>query len=97
MLLQVLAGNEVLYAKVLLTNEMSDVGDDDRMTDRSKRIKTKTRRSKCQKLAKSQKLSKSKGEKSKKLSKSGNSSHFDAIKAGPNFLTSKAKAAVNCL
>ena len=50
-----------------------------------------------QKLVKSQKSSKSKSEKSKKLSKNENSSNFDALEAGPSFLTPKARATFNCL
>ena len=60
----------------------------------------KSRKSKGQNLAKSGKLSKLekfKGKKSKKLSKSGNSPNFDVIEARPNFLTSGAKEAFNCL
>ena len=55
------------------------------------------------KLSKGQKLSKSGNSKGKKLAKfkkpsnSGNSPNFDAKKAGPNFLTPKAKVAFNCL
>ena len=50
----------------------------------------KSRKSKGEKLAKFWKSSKSekfKSEKSKKPSKSGNLSKFDAIEAGPSFLT----------
>ena len=60
----------------------------------------KSEKSKGQKLAKSQKLSKSgksKGEKLKKTSKSRNSPNFNAIKAGPNFLTPDARITFKCL
>ena len=58
---------------------------------------------KCGKLSKTGKLSKSgnskgkKSAKSKKLLKSGNSPNFNAIEAGPSFLTPKARAAFNRL
>ena len=48
---------------------------------------------KSEKMSKSQNLAKSR----KKLSKSGNLTNFDAIKAGPKFLTSNAKTAFNHL
>ena len=60
----------------------------------------KSGKSKGQKLAKSQKLSKlekSKNEKSKKPSKNRNSLNFNAIDAGPSFLIPDARAAFNCL
>ena len=58
---------------------------------------------KCGKLSKTGKLSKSgnskgkKSAKSKKSSKSGKSPNFNAIKAGPSFLTPEARAAFNRL
>ena len=58
---------------------------------------------KSRKLSKGQKSSKSGNSKGKKLakskkpSKSENSPNFNAKKAGPNFLTPKAKAAFNRL
>ena len=57
----------------------------------------KSGKSHGQNLAKSQKLSKSKGEKSKKLSKSRNLPNFNTTKAGPNFLTPNARESFNCL
>ena len=57
-------------------------------------------KSKGQRSAKSRKLSKSrksKGEKSKKPPKSGNSPNFNVKNTGPNFLTPKARSALNCL
>ena len=96
MLLQMFGANEMLGAKVFATNEVIDIKD----SDRSKRIKLKTRRSKSQNSAKSQKLSKSgksKGKKSKKPSKSGNLPNFDAREAGPSFLTAGSREAFNRL
>ena len=58
---------------------------------------------KCGKLSKTEKSSKSrntkdkKSAKSKKPSKSGNSPNFDVTKAGPSFLTPKARSAFNRL
>ena len=49
----------MLGTKVLAANEVGDIGGDDRLSDRSKRVEPKTGRSKSQKSAKSQKLSKS--------------------------------------
>ena len=66
----------------------------------SEELAKKSGKSKGQNLIKSQKSSKSgksKGKKSKKPSKSRNSPNFNAIKAGPSFLTPKAKTAFNCL
>ena len=92
-----LAANEVLGARILVADEVSDVGDGDRSSDRSKHVEPKTGRLKGQKSAKSQKSSKSKSEKSKKPLKNGNLLNFDAMEAGPSFLTSKARAAFNRL
>ena len=50
---QVFAANKVLEAKVLATNENGDVGSGNRLSDRSKRVKPKTERSKSQKSVKS--------------------------------------------
>ena len=85
-----LAANEMLDAKVLAADEVGDIGRGDRLSDRLKYMEPKTGRSESQKLAKSQKLSKSgksKGKKSKKLLKSGNLPNFDAKDSGPSFLT----------
>ena len=92
MLLQVLAANKVLGAKVLAANEVGDVGDGDGLSDRSKYVEPKTGRLENQKTSKSRNLAKS-----KKQSKSGNSPKFDATKAGPSFLTPKARATFNRL
>ena len=86
----------MLSAKVLATNEVVDVEGGDGL----KCVKSKTRRSESQNLAKSQKLSqsgKSKSEKSKKLLKTRNLPNFDAIETGLNFLTPDAREAFNYL
>ena len=91
MSLQVLALNEMLSARMLAADEVDDVRGGNRLSDGSNHMELKTGRSESQKLAKSN------GEKSKKLSKSGNSPNFDAIEAGPSFLTPEARAAINRL
>ena len=53
----------------------------------------KSKGKKLKKLSKSRKLAKS----GKNLSKSGNSTNFGTIETGPNFLTPKARAAINSL
>ena len=84
---QVLAANEVLGTRVLAVDEVDNIDDGgDGSSDRSKRVEPKTGGSESQKSAKS-----------KKPSKCGNSSNFDVKKAGPSFLTPKAKSAFNCL
>ena len=83
---QVLAAN-----KVLVVDEVGSIEGSDESIE------------KYEKLLKTRKLSKSgnsKGKKSakvKKPSKSRNSPNFDAIKAGPSFLTPKARLAFNRL
>ena len=60
----------------------------------------KSKKSKDQNLAKSQKLfksEKSKGEKLKKPSKSRNLPNFDTIEAKPSFLTPGTREPFNCL
>ena len=94
---QVLAANKVLGDKVFAANKFDDMVGGDRLSDRSKRMETKIGRSESQKSAKFQKSSKSKGKKSKKQSKSENSLIFDALEAGPSFLTSGARTAFNRL
>ena len=70
-----------------LISDRLDVGNGkggDSIDSDNVKLAKKSRKSKGQKLAKSQKLSKSgksKCEKSKKLSKCGNSSNFDVIEA----------------
>ena len=110
MSLPVLAANKLLGTRVLAANDVGNVDcGGDGSSDRSKRVEPKTRRSEGQKTSKSQKsakfrkLSKSgnlKGKKlarSKKPSKNRNSPNFDTKKAGPSFLTPKARSAFNCL
>ena len=95
-----LAANEVLAAIVLAANEVGDIGGGDRLSNGSKRIEPKTRRSENQKSAKSQKLSKSekfKGKKSKKPSTSGNLPNFNVKDRRPSFLTPKARSTFNYL
>ena len=98
MSLQVLAANEMLGARVLATDESSNVGGGDGSNDGLKRVEPKTG-----KLVKSLKLSKSRNSKgknsakSKKPSKSGNLPNFDTTEAGLSFLTSEARAVFNHL
>ena len=90
----------MLNVRVLVANEIVDVRSIDRLSDGSKRVEPKTRRSKSQKSAKSQKLFKSrisKGEKLKKPSKNRNSPNFDAKNSGPSFVTPEARSAFNRL
>ena len=101
MLSQVLAANEALDARVLAANKVGNAGGSgNRLSNGSKYVEPKTRRSKSQKTskksAKSQKLSKSgksKGEKSKKPSKSRNSPNFDTKDSRLSFQTPKARSA----
>ena len=89
---QVLTANEVLGTKVLAANKVGDIGGGDRSSDGLKHMEPKTGRLESQKTSKFRNLAKS-----KKQSKSGNSPKFNAIKAGPSFLTPKARAAFNRL
>ena len=97
-LLQVIAANELLGAKMLAADEVDDVGGGDGSNDGLKYVEPKIRKS-----AKSLKLSKSRNSKgknsakSKKPSKSRNSPNFDVTEAGPSFLTPEAKTAFNRL
>ena len=91
-MLKTTISSQVLGTRVLAANEADDVGGDDGLNDGSKHVEPKTRRSKSQKMSKSQNLAKS-----KKQLKSENSPKFDATKAGPSFLTPKARAAFNRL
>ena len=86
-----LTANKVPSTKMLAANGTGNV----KGGEGSKHVKLKTRRSENQKLAKFQKLSKS--EKSKKPSKSRNLHNFDAIKAGPSFLTPETRITFNYL
>ena len=105
-----LATNEVLGAKMLAANEISnDSSNGDRLSNGTKRVELKAGTlegqitSKSQKSAKFLKLSKSENLKGKKLAKfkkpseSRNLPNFDAKKAGLSFLTPKARSAFNGL
>ena len=70
-----------------MTNEVSDIKDDNKLIEKYKKL-LKTR-----KLFKSQKLAKLE----KKLLKSRNLPNFNTKKNKPSFLTSKAKIVFNCL
>ena len=95
---QVLAANEVLGARVLVADEVGSVGSGgDGLSDGSKRVEPKTKRSKSQKLSKSGNSEGKKSAKSKKPLKSGNSPNFDAKKVGPSFLIPEARSAFNRL
>ena len=85
-------------------NEVDDVNVGDKLIEKyGKLLKTrktskgqklfKSENSKGKKSSKSRKLAKSR----KKLSKSENSPNFNPKNNGPSFLTSKARAAFNCL
>ena len=83
---QVLVANEVL-----ITDEVGGIEGGNELIEKC---------GKSSKTGKSSKAGNSKGKKSaksKKPSKSGNSPNFDATKAGPSFLTPKARAAFNRL
>ena len=97
MSLQVLVANDVVGARMLAANEIGDVGGGNKSSDGSKHMEPKTGRLKSQKLAKSRKSFKSKGEKSKNLSKSGNLPNFNTTEADLSFLIPQARAAFNCL
>ena len=98
MLSQMFAINEVLGTRVLAADEIDSVGDGgDGSSDGSKRVEPKTGRSENQKLSKSGNSEGKKLAKSKKLLKNGNLPNFDAKKAGPSFLTPKARSAFNRL
>ena len=89
---QVLAANKMLGVKVLAADEDGDVKGGDTLSDGSKHVEPKTKRSESQKTSKSQNSAKS-----KKQSKSGNSPKFNVTEAGLSFLIPKARAAFNRL
>ena len=90
---QVHVAKKVLGARLHAANEVGGFGSG----DRTKCVKLKTEKLESQKLAKSQKSSKSKSEILKKLLKSRNSLNFYATKAGQSFLTPDARTTFNCL